>query len=61
MVEAKRNVLLEGDPLNPSSTDLIAQFADLDVGQRVPHGWRVLSGNVRTSMISRIVYRFEVE
>jgi hypothetical protein len=39
------NYLLSGDPLAPSSTDLIAQTKSLAVGERVPDGWRVLTGN----------------
>lgn len=53
--------LISGNPLEPSSTDLIAQFDSLDVGRPVPAGWRVLSGNVRQSEIARIAYRYEIE
>lgn len=53
--------LLTGDPLAPSSGDMIAQTANLPVGEAVPDGWRVLSGNERTSQIARVVLRYEVE
>lgn len=56
-----RNYLLEGDAMSPESTDLIAQTALLPVGQPVPDGWRVLSGNERCSTIGRIAFRYEVE
>jgi hypothetical protein len=56
-----QNFLISGDALNPSSTDLIAQTASLDVGKRVPNGWRVLSGNERQSTIARVCYRYEAE
>ncbi len=55
------NTLIYGDPMDPSSTDLIAQQKRLAVGQPVPDGWRVLSGNERESTIARVAYRFEVE
>lgn len=55
------NLLIEGDPLEPSSMDLIAQFDTLMVGEALPDGWRVLTGNERYSKIARIAYRFEIE
>lgn len=55
-----QNTLISGDPLNPCSTDLIAQLRQLPVGQPVPEGWRVLSGNLTHSTIARVAYRFEV-
>lgn len=56
-----RSTLIDGDALNPSSVDLISQVATLDVGQPVPEGWRVLTGNARTSQIGRVAYRYEIE
>jgi hypothetical protein len=56
-----RFVLIDGDPMEPSALDKIAQFDSLEVGLRVPDGWRVLSGNSRESEVCRIVYRFELE
>lgn len=55
------NYLVSGDPLAPSSGDLIAQLATLKVGEPVPEGWRVLSGNAEYSSIARVVMRYEVE
>ena len=55
------NYLLSGDPLEPCSTDLIAQTRLLVVGKPVPEGWRVLSGNTDHSTIARICYRYEAE
>lgn len=55
------NYLLSGDPLEPSSTDLIAQTKSLAVGLAVPEGWRVLSGNERESTIGRVAFRYEAE
>ena len=55
------NQLLRGDPLAPDAFDLIAQFAMLNVGDPVPDGWRVLSGNMHKSEIVRLVLRHEEE
>lgn len=56
-----QSYLIQGDALEPSSCDLIAQTRSLAVGARVPDGWRVLSGNERESTIARVCYRFEAE
>lgn len=56
-----QNHLISGDPMEPLSADLIAQLDTLPVGQPVPEGWRVLTGNVRTSLIARVAYRDEIE
>jgi hypothetical protein len=61
MVTITENVLLEGDALNPSSTDLIIQKGRLPVGQPVPNGWRVMTGNATTSLVIRPAYRYELE
>lgn len=55
------NYLVSGDPLAPSSSDLIAQLDTLKVGAPVPKGWRVMSGNSEYSSIARVVMRYEVE
>lgn len=55
------NHLIEGDALAPSSTDLVAQTRSLPVGERVPEGWRVLSGNLTESTIARVCFRYEAE
>ena len=56
-----RSTTIDGDSLDPSSTDLIAQVGQLKVGERVPLGWRVLTGNAMTSQVGRIAYRYEIE
>ena len=56
-----RSTLIDGDAIILGSTDLIAQVATLAVGEPVPEGWRVLTGNERTSQIGRVAYRFEIE
>lgn len=56
-----RSTIIDGDALDPSSTDLLAQVATLVVGEPVPEGWRVLTGNERTSQIARVAYRYEIE
>ena len=61
MVFGIQNKLIEGDALEPCSTDLIVQTGQLEVGKRVPEGWRVLTGNNHTSQVARVVYRYEVE
>ena len=53
--------LLRGDPMEPSSGDVLAQFDLLAVGKPVPDGWRVLTGNAIMSQIARVVLRYEVE
>ena len=60
-VRITENRLIDGDPLNPESTDLIAQRGTLLVGEPVPDGWRVLSGNSIASEVWRVVFRFEVD
>lgn len=55
------NTLIQGDPLDPQIDDQIAQLAVLKVGDPLPEGWRVLTGNHLTSLISRVVLRCEVE
>ena len=53
--------LISGDPLEPTSGDMIAETASLAVGQPVPEGWRVLTGNERESVIARVALRYELE
>ena len=43
------------------TVDLIAQQGYLAVGERVPEGWRVLTGNAISSLVARVAYRFEIE
>ena len=58
---AQPNTLIDGDPLNPCGTDLIAQVSTILVGDPVPEGWRVLTGNSTYSQIARVAHRFEIE
>lgn len=61
MIEPTNNYLLEGDPMEPSSMDLIAQLGRLPVGKPVPEGWRIMTGNAFDSLVTRVAYRFEIE
>jgi hypothetical protein len=56
-----RHILIEGDPMEPQSTDLIVQINTAPVGARIADGWRVLTGNARESQIARVAYRYEIE
>lgn len=55
------SVLVEGDPLMPCSIDLIAQTATIPVGQPVPQGWLVVTGNSFYSKIARVALRHVIE
>ena len=55
------NILIEGDPFDPCDFDLIVQDAQLDIHKPVPEGWRVLTGNLKSSLIMRVAYRYEIE
>lgn len=57
----ERYTLIDGNPMQPESTDLIAESRRLAVGERVPDGWRVLTGNAHESLIARVAYRYEIE
>lgn len=56
-----RRKLVDGDPMDPCSGDIIVELATLAVGHPVPEGWRVLSGNIHNSQIARVVLRYEIE
>ena len=60
-VTITQSILLDGDTLNPSSTDILIQKGLLPVGEPVPEGWRVMTGNARESLVIRPVYRYELE
>jgi hypothetical protein len=53
------NHLIRGDALAPHDHDLIAQEGRLAVGEPVPFGWNVLTGNNDSSLVGRVVFRFE--
>jgi hypothetical protein len=61
MITVDSNKLIGGDPLDPSSTDLIVQIGRIDVGEPVPDGWRVLTGNNDSSLVARVIFRFEAD
>ena len=52
--------MIEGDPLFPGASDVIVETRSLPVGDPVPDGWRVLSGNNLYSRIARVVLRYEI-
>ena len=56
-----RSFLVDGDPMSPCSSDLIAQTALIAVGSKIPDGWRVLTGSATCSKIARVVFRFEID
>jgi hypothetical protein len=56
-----QNTLIKGDVLDPSCDDIIAQIAILKVGEKVPKGWNVLTGNSMDSLIGRVVLRMQLE
>lgn len=56
-----KRTLIEGDPMDQSRLDLIAVQATLPVGEPVPHGFRVMTGNANTSHITAVLYRYELE
>jgi hypothetical protein len=53
--------LYSGDAMDPGSTDIIIQEGLLDVGQPVPEGWTVMTGNNTHSVVMRIAYRYQIE
>lgn len=55
------NTLIAGDPLEPYGNDLIAQVTTLPVGEPVPEGWRVVTGNSTASLIARVAMRYEIK
>lgn len=57
-----KNTLIEGDPMDPVSTDMITQRLNLDMGkQPIGDGWRILTGNNHTNLWARVAYRYEIE
>jgi len=53
--------LYEGDAMAPCSLDILVAEGRLDVGQPIPPGWRVLSGNPINSSVAIIGYRHEFD
>jgi hypothetical protein len=61
MKNLKSTIINPADNNDPAANDLFAQTATIKVGDAVPDGWRVLSGNNNTSTIARVAMRHEVE
>jgi hypothetical protein len=53
--------LIEGNPMDPASTDIIMARGRLNVGEAVPNGWRVLTGNMQSSDVVTVGFREEME
>lgn len=57
--------LVSGDPMAPSSSDLIACTVHLPNGQTPPAAeydcWRVLTGGPKFNLWGRLAYRYEIE
>jgi hypothetical protein len=53
--------LHEGDAMRPESTDVLIADGRLNVGEKVPDGWRVLSGNPHSSRVMATGFRYEFE
>jgi len=53
--------LIDGDPMNPESTDLMVVHGRLEVGIRVPPDWRVITGCETSSLVAAVGYRYEME
>lgn len=60
-ISIMQNYLFEGDPMQPASTDLIIQRGMLPVGERIPRGWNVISGNIHYSVVYRVTTRYTAE
>jgi len=58
---ARTNKLIEGDPLEPTSTDVIFQEVSLSANE-VPGGigWRIMTGNNSFNLWMRVAYRYEI-
>ena len=53
--------MYDGDTMDPSSTDLIIMEGRVEVGQPIPEGWTVHTGNQFDSQVTRIAYRYQIE
>lgn len=56
-----KNILIQGDPLDPQPGDQIVQIDTLKVGSPVPKGWIVFTGNPHFSEIARVALRYMIE
>lgn len=56
------NFLISGDPLETSSSDMIAQKQYLPMGEKpAGEGWRIMTGNALGNLWARVAYRYEIE
>lgn len=61
------NYLISGDPLEPCGADMIAQTAQLPLGEKPEGytgrncGWRILTGNHMFNNWARVILRYELE
>jgi hypothetical protein len=60
-LQVTKTVLTEGDALEPSGTDILTQFGRLKVGEPLPDGWTVLTGNRHDSLVARVLYREDAD
>ena len=58
-VEIDKAHIIEPDP-EGSRYDIVTLVGRLDVGKRLPRDWRVMTGNVHSSLVVATVYRYEV-
>ncbi len=42
------------------ASDLIIQTVRIKVGEKIPEGWRVLTGNNEESLVARVILRAEL-
>lgn len=62
LLKSSTFLLLSGNPMDPSSTDELAQKVNLPMGVTPSgEGWRILTGNSTTNLWARIAYRYEIE
>ncbi len=50
-----------GNPLDPDDNDIVTIRGRVAVGERVPNGFRVLTGNMHESLVVGTFYRFEID
>jgi len=58
-IYARKYTLVEGDAMVPEAYDLLTCVGRLAVGEPVPEGWRVVSGNNSSSLVVATAYRIE--
>lgn len=53
--------LIDGDALTQFASDILVQQGIIDVGEAIPTGWTVLTGNDKHSLVTRVIYRGDLE